>query len=384
MSHQISNVSTDEQSSANPFSRLSTELIQKIWLHSDIPGQLNLRLVDHFIERNVRQVYADKWFKRRAHLFTKRSLQRLLDIASSEYLAPHVQQIKLVLVDFIFAKGSWSESPRTPVVDYLLQSKRGDSSINHRYQSQVQRASIWESETTWLWEEGNGAELLEQVFEKIGKHKLDSVAITSALNDGILGEAKPFGAHDLQQLAILTPSDGQADLDNGKNFLPVLSALVASKSSVSVLELDELHCTESFLDGWTNAHSLWINLHSLRICLFELFKHEYDGRRKALTSLLSKCAKLEDLRLEFETEYDRRDQGECFLEVVQSLQEVPLRRLTVITMAMREVDLKTLLRMNTLQSVQLWNVRCSGVSKQSSACVHWDERSWKRYQGWMP
>ena len=98
---------------------------------------------------------------------------------------------------------------------------------------------------------------------------------------------------------------------------------------------------------------------------------------------VTNCAKLEELKLRSESEYDRRDQGEWFSEVVQSLQEVPLRRLTVITMAMREVDLETLLRMNSLQSVQLWDVHYSDVSKQCSAYVHWDERSWKRHQGWM-
>jgi hypothetical protein len=106
----------DEQSSANPFSRLSTELIQKIWLHRDIPGQLNFRLVNRFTEDNVRQVYAKKWFRCRVHLFTERSLRALLDIANTKRLASYVQRIELVLFDFIFAKSSWSESPRTLVV----------------------------------------------------------------------------------------------------------------------------------------------------------------------------------------------------------------------------------------------------------------------------
>lgn len=134
--------------------------------------------------------------------------------------------------------------------------------------------------------------LLEQIFDRFSEQKLNSIAITSNL-----GQVKPYGALALRKLAILTPKDGQADLDKEKTFLPVLKALMASKRPVNAARLDEIRCLGTFIDAWAHVQDLWTNIRSLDVCLFEIFKYQNSERRKALPSFLSSCARLEDLKL---------------------------------------------------------------------------------------
>ena len=373
MPNQMTDAWKDEQSSTDPFSQLTTELMQMIWLYCDSPEQFNLRLVNHSFESKVRQIYTKKWFTRRAHLCTRYSLQALLGIASTEYQAENVQQLELVLVDFIFAKGSHNMRPRSRVPNCLLRSVSESPSVQRCYLSQAERTDSWKSENTWLWEEKNVTTLLEQVFEKFSKLKLNSITITSTM-----GEMRPYGTFALQNRAILTPKDGQADLDKDRTFLPVLAALEASKSRVDALKVDEVKCLGSFLDAWPHAQDLWTNIRSLDVCLLELFKHQHSDRRQALASLLSKCGKLEDLKLVFESDYDQRDDGGCFSEILQSLREVPLRHFTAISMAMRKVDLNSLLLISTIQSVKLYNIHCNGLHRHNAAFVNLDEHHWAR------
>lgn len=358
-----------------PFSQLTTELVQMIWLYCDFSEQSNFRLVNRSFEEKVQQLYVKKWFTRRTHLCTKHSLQALLGIASTEHLARNVQHLELVVVDFIFAKGGSNMRPRSRVPEYLLQSTSESSSAHPRYLPQAERTRSWKSENTWLWEEKNLTTLLEQIFDRFSEQKLNSIAITSNL-----GQVKPYGALALQKLAILTPKDGQADLDKEKTFLPVLKALMASKSPVNAARLDEVRCLGTFIDAWAHVQDLWTNIRSLDVCLFEIFKYQNSERRKALPSFISSCARLEDLKLGFESDYDLRDHGDCFSEIVRSLREAPLRRFTVTSMAVRKVDLDRLLQMSSIQSVWLYDIHCNSSLRHDAAFANLDEYHWSKDQ----
>lgn len=132
-----------------------------------------------------------------------------------------------------------------------------------------------------------------------------------------------------------------------------------------MLRLDESRFLASFLDDRTPAaRDLWVNLRVLDLCLVIFFGFHYDSLREAFTRLLSTSGNSEELRPSFLDDYDQRDDGNFFSEVVRSLREVPLRHVSLTSMSLRKTDLDSLLHKHNLQTVRLCDICYNGQSKR--------------------
>lgn len=139
----------------------------------------------------------------------------------------------------------------------------------------------------------------------------------------------------------------------------------------------------SFLDDRTHAaRDLWVNLRVLDLCLVNFFGFHYDSLREPFTRLLSTSRNLEELRLSFLDDYDQRDDGDFFSEVVRSLREVPLSHVSLTWMSTRKTDLNSLLHKHNLRTVRLCDICYNGQYKRLRSNANPDTNLWTKNLGW--
>ena len=308
---------------------------------------MSFRLISKRAEEGICEVYIEKFFKPKRYLLTISSLQALLGVACSKFLASYVRHIELVMIDLVHAKQHPDVRARLPIPQDLVRARSTNLPLNPTPLSQHKRATLWKKETAALWDDGDGERILKWILEKLDK--LDSLEITSDLKAPGL-----FGARGLVDTGILTSKDCQAYLDDNKSFQPVLNALLASRCHVRHLRLREAESEITFLDIWTQYRNVWHYLHTLDICLHKILENK--ARKESLVGLLSTCGNLQNFRISFKGQYDDNDGGGYFSELVRSLHMAPLCSVGVTSMYVRKSDLDILLAMKALQSVQLSDI----------------------------